>query len=62
MVGDFARFVSEYEAARLKCCDNPARNPVFYERGKSCRRRWCAMSDCDNRDKVARFRQRHAQD
>lgn len=59
---DFARFVSEYEAARLKCCDNPACNLVFYDRGKSRRRRWCAMSACGNRDKVARFRQRHAQD
>lgn len=59
---DFARFLTEYEAARLKCCDNPTCNLVFYDRGKSRRRRWCSMAACGNRDKVARFRKRHSTD
>lgn len=59
---DFARFLSSYEPERLKCCDNPACNLVFYDRGKSRRRRWCSMAACGNRDKVARFRKRHTAD
>ena len=31
----------------------------FYDRGKNNARRWCTMSLCGNRDKVARYRLRH---
>ena len=59
---DFARFVCDYEAQRLKRCANPACSMVFYDHGKNNRRRWCTMSLCGNRDKVARFRSRHGRD
>jgi predicted RNA-binding Zn ribbon-like protein len=55
---DFARFVTGYEAARLRHCANPACNMVFHDHGKNNRRRWCSMEICGNRDKVARYRAR----
>jgi predicted RNA-binding Zn ribbon-like protein len=58
VVKDFARFVCEYEPARLKHCANPACTMVFYDIGKNNTRRWCTMSICGNRDKVARYRSR----
>lgn len=57
---DFAHFVCEHEPQRLKHCDNPACSMVFYDRGKNNTRRWCTMSICGNRDKVARYRARLA--
>ncbi len=56
---DFARFVCDHEPERLKRCSNPACTMVFYDRGKNNARRWCTMSLCGNRDKVARYRLRH---
>jgi len=58
---DFARFVCDFEPARLKRCANPACTMVFYDRGKNNMRRWCTMSICGNRDKVARYRSRQAE-
>ena len=57
---DFARFACEHEPERLKRCANPACTMIFYDRGKNNTRRWCTMSICGNRDKVARFRARKA--
>ncbi len=57
---DFARFVCDHEPDRLKRCSNPACSMVFYDRGKNNARRWCTMSLCGNRDKVARYRSRKA--
>jgi predicted RNA-binding Zn ribbon-like protein len=56
---DFARFMGTHEPERLKRCSNPACTMVFYDRGKNNARRWCTMSLCGNRDKVARYRSRH---
>ncbi len=55
---DFARFVTDYEARRLKHCANPACTMVFYDRGKNNHRRWCSSAVCGNRDKVANYRAR----
>lgn len=55
---DFARFVCEAEPARLKRCAADHCTLVFYDRGRNNTRRWCTMSLCGNRDKVARFRAR----
>ena len=57
---DFARFVCEAEPARLKRCAADHCTLVFYDRGRNNTRRWCTMSLCGNRDKVARFRARRA--
>lgn len=55
---DLARFVCEAEPARLKRCAADHCTLVFYDRGRNNTRRWCTMSLCGNRDKVARFRAR----
>ena len=55
---DFARFVTDYEARRLKHCASPACTMVFYDRGKNNHRRWCSSAVCGNRDKVANYRAR----
>lgn len=57
---DFARFICEAEPARLKRCAGDHCTLVFYDRGRNNTRRWCTMSLCGNRDKVARFRARRA--
>lgn len=58
VVEDFARFVSDFDPARLKHCANPGCTMVFYDLGRNATRRWCTMSICGNRDKVARYRAR----
>jgi predicted RNA-binding Zn ribbon-like protein len=58
IAADFARFVTDYEAQRLKHCANPACTMVFYDRGKNNHRRWCSSAVCGNRDKVANYRAR----
>jgi predicted RNA-binding Zn ribbon-like protein len=55
---DFARFVSHFEAQRMKHCANPTCTMVFYDRGKNNHRRWCSSAVCGNRDKVANYRAR----
>ncbi len=57
---DLARFVCEAEPARLKHCAADHCTLVFYDRGRNTTRRWCTMSLCGNRDKVARFRAKRA--
>lgn len=58
IASDLAHFLSNHDSARLKSCDNPACSMMFYDRGKNNRRRWCTMSICGNRDKVANYRAR----
>lgn len=60
LASDLAHFLADYEPIRLKSCDNPTCAMVFYDRGKNNRRRWCTMSICGNRDKVAKYRARQA--
>jgi predicted RNA-binding Zn ribbon-like protein len=47
----------------VRTCEKPDCTLWFYDRTKSHRRRWCSMSICGNRMKVAAFRarQREAQ-
>lgn len=60
VAADFSRFLKEAETERLRRCSNPACTMVFYDTSKNNTRRWCSMSLCGNRDKVARFRARKA--
>jgi len=46
----------------VRKCESPVCSLWFYDRTRSHRRRWCSMSLCGNRHKVAAFRQREAQD
>ena len=43
----------------IKKCDNPACVLYFYDTTKNHARRWCSMSLCGNRMKVAAFYRRH---
>jgi predicted RNA-binding Zn ribbon-like protein len=53
----FAEFLCEGERARLRVCENPDCQWLFYDTTRSRTRRWCADS-CGNLIKVRRFRQR----
>lgn len=60
LVRDFALFAAQHEPERMRHCSNPSCTLVFYDRGKNNRRRWCSMSACGNRHKVAHYRARKA--
>jgi predicted RNA-binding Zn ribbon-like protein len=57
---NFALFLAEHEAGRMRHCSNPSCTMVFYDRGKNNRRRWCSMQACGNRAKVTSYRERKA--
>lgn len=55
-----AEIVAEGGAARLRVCANPGCGLFFYDASRTHRRRWCSMSICGNRSKVAAFARKHA--
>ena len=55
-----AELISEGPSAQLRLCSNPACGLFFYDNSRTRRRRWCSMSLCGNRHKVAAFSRRHA--
>jgi predicted RNA-binding Zn ribbon-like protein len=55
-----AELVSEGVGARLRLCANPHCGLFFYDKSRTRRRRWCSMSVCGNRSKVAAFARKHS--
>lgn len=55
-----AELIAEGSSARLRVCSNPSCGLFFYDNSRTRRRRWCSMSRCGNRHKVAAFSRRHA--
>jgi predicted RNA-binding Zn ribbon-like protein len=55
-----AELISEGASARLRACSNPDCGLFFYDTSRTRRRRWCSMSRCGNRHKVAAFSRRHS--
>jgi predicted RNA-binding Zn ribbon-like protein len=55
-----AELIAEGTAARLRVCSNPSCGLFFYDNSRTRRRRWCSMSRCGNRHKVASFSRRHS--
>jgi predicted RNA-binding Zn ribbon-like protein len=55
-----AELVAEGPKAPLRICANPQCGLFFYDKSRTHRRRWCSMSTCGNRSKVATFARRHA--
>lgn len=55
-----AEIISEGSNARLRICSNPDCGLLFYDVSRTKRRRWCSMSRCGNRSKVAAFSRRHS--
>ena len=48
--------LAEIDVARLKRCDRPACNLVFYDTTRSGTQRWHAESPCGNRERQRRYR------
>lgn len=55
-----AEIIAEGPRARLRLCANPRCGLFFYDTSRTHRRRWCSMTVCGNRHKVAAFTRRHA--
>jgi predicted RNA-binding Zn ribbon-like protein len=55
-----AEVVAEGTSSRLQVCSNPSCRLFFYDTSRTRRRRWCSMSRCGNRHKVALFSRRHS--
>jgi predicted RNA-binding Zn ribbon-like protein len=55
-----AELIAEGSSARLRVCSNPSCGLFFYDNSRTRHRRWCSMSRCGNRHKVAAFSRRHA--
>lgn len=56
-----AEILAEGADPRLRLCANPGCGLFFCDTSRTRKRRWCSMSTCGNRHKVAAFAQRHAQ-
>ena len=57
-----AEILSESRPGGLRLCANPACGLFFYDASPTRRRRWCSMTLCGNRHKVAAFARRRADD
>ena len=55
-----AETIAEGPQARLRLCANPRCGLFFYDTSRTRRRRWCSMTVCGNRSKVAAFARRQA--
>ena len=55
-----AEVIVEGDRARLRVCANPTCGLFFYDDSRTRERRWCSMSRCGNRSKVAAFARKHA--
>jgi predicted RNA-binding Zn ribbon-like protein len=53
-----ARELTQGDAERLRICANDECRWVFFDTSAGGRRKWCDMSTCGNRAKVARHRAR----
>lgn len=54
-----AEIIAEGAAGQLRVCANPHCGLFFYDNSRTRRRRWCSMTLCGNRSKVAAFARRH---
>jgi predicted RNA-binding Zn ribbon-like protein len=54
-----AELLVEGPNAPIRRCANPTCRLFFYDDSRTHRRRWCSMSVCGNRHKVAAFLRRH---
>ena len=53
-----ARELIQGDPSRLRICENPQCRWVFKDTSRTGKRKWCSMSSCGNRAKVARHRAR----
>ena len=55
-----AEIIAKGGHSQLRLCANPYCGFFFYDTSRTRRRRWCSMTVCGNRSKVAAFARRHA--
>ncbi|BDP43835.1 hypothetical protein DAETH_38040 (plasmid) [Deinococcus aetherius] len=53
-----AELLHRLEPHRLKECENPECDLLFYDESRNNSRRWCSMQGCGNVQKQARFRRK----
>ncbi len=53
-----AELLHRLNPQRLRECENPECDLLFYDDSRNGKRRWCSMQGCGNQQKQARFRQR----
>lgn len=58
IAGSLAHFLADHDPRRMRICANDGCRWRFIDRSPAGRRRWCDMSTCGNRAKVARHRAR----
>jgi|SRR5579862_5271927 len=55
-----AELVAEGSNSRIRLCASENCGLFFYDNSRTQQRRWCSMSVCGNRSKVAAFARKHA--
>lgn len=55
-----AETIAEGASTPLRVCANPSCGLFFYDTSRTRRRRWCSMTRCGNRHKVAAFSRRQS--
>lgn len=58
LVWDVVELLTSPESERLRLCDGDGCGWLFVDASRNRSRRWCDMSDCGNRAKARRFRER----
>ena len=61
IAGSLAHYLADHDVDRLRICADDGCRWRFIDRSRSARRRWCDMTTCGNRAKVARHRARARQ-
>jgi predicted RNA-binding Zn ribbon-like protein len=56
IISSFIKLITEYDINRIKICNNPDCNWIFYDESKSKTRKWCDNT-CATLMKVRRFRE-----
>ncbi|MFC7375627.1 CGNR zinc finger domain-containing protein [Brachybacterium sp. GCM10030267] len=59
VAADAIEILSGERDGRLAICASPTCRAIFFDTSRSRTRRWCDMNTCGNRQKKARFRNRH---
>jgi predicted RNA-binding Zn ribbon-like protein len=62
VLAELNRLAETAQLGRLKMCDSPECQWVFFDRSKPANRRWCSSTRCGNRQKVRTYRERHRSD
>ena len=62
VLAELVRLAETAKLGRLKMCESPECQWIFFDRSKPANRRWCSSDRCGNRQKVRTYRERHRSD